>query len=62
MQNNQKHSKLKRNDDTDNQIDRMLYDLYGLTKEGVKIVEGKRECVLTVKLIIIKYIIYGNHF
>ena len=26
---------------TDNQIDRLVYDLYGLTEEEIKIVEGK---------------------
>jgi len=57
-----KANEIKKNDDTDNQIDRMLYALYELTGEGVKIVEGERECVLIVKLIIIKYTIYGNHF
>jgi DNA-binding protein H-NS len=28
---------------TDSQIDRLVYDLYGLTEEDIKIVEGKTE-------------------
>ncbi|MBT4333168.1 MAG: restriction endonuclease, partial [Candidatus Cloacimonetes bacterium] len=28
-------------DKTDNEIDQMVYDLYGLTKEEIEIVEGK---------------------
>lgn len=31
-------------DTTDNQIDQLMYELYGLTEEEKKIVEGKEKC------------------
>ena len=38
----QEHEKLKREiEATDKQIDTRVYELYGLTEEEIKIVEGK---------------------
>ncbi len=34
-------------DATDRQIDTLVYELYGLTEEEIKIVEGEKRCPLT---------------